>query len=217
MTPPETLPAKPPLLLVLSAPSGAGKTTLARHLMDLEPGARLSISTTTRPPRGREVDGREYHFVDEATFQRMVAAGEFIEWAEVHGHHYGTSRSVVARAIREPGSLTLFDIDVQGGSAIKRQFPEAVTAFILPPSFAELERRLRGRQTDAEAVIQRRLSAARSEILRGVAEYDYLVVNRTLEEATADLLAIIRSSGCRGAPLRDALRAAFGVSPPDDG
>ncbi len=201
-----------PLLLILSAPSGAGKTTLARYLLASEKDARLSVSTTTRAPRGQEVEGRDYHFVDEAEFQRMVERGEFLEWARVHGFRYGTSRTVVERALREPGSLTIFDIDVQGGSAIKAQFPQAVTVFILPPSLAELEVRLRGRGTDSEEVIQLRLEAARSEILRGLAEYDYLVVNRVLEDAGADLGAIVRASRCRAVYSREELREAFGAS-----
>ncbi|HUB05548.1 MAG TPA: guanylate kinase [Myxococcales bacterium] len=201
-----------PLLLILSAPSGAGKTTLARYLLAAEPDARLSVSTTTRAPRGQEVEGRDYHFVGEAEFQRMVEGGEFLEWARVHGFRYGTSRMVVERALREAASLTIFDIDVQGGSAIKSQFPQAVTVFILPPSLAELEARLRGRGTDSEEVIQLRLEAARSEILRGLAEYDYLVVNRVLEEAGADLSAIVRAARCRATYMRDELREAFGAS-----
>ncbi len=201
-----------PLLLILSAPSGAGKTTLARRILASEAGARLSVSTTTRPPRGEESDGRDYHFVDEARFQELIDAGEFLEWALVHGHRYGTSRTVVERALLEPDSLTIFDIDVQGGSAIKEQFPMAVTVFILPPSLAELEMRLRGRRTDSEEVIQLRLAAARSEILRGLAEYDYLVVNSMLEHAEADLHAIVRASGCRAELSREGLRELFGAS-----
>ncbi|MHB8418162.1 MAG: guanylate kinase [Myxococcales bacterium] len=201
-----------PLLLILSAPSGAGKTTLARLLLAAEPRARLSVSTTTRAPRGQEVEGRDYHFADEAEFQRMVERGEFLEWARVHGFRYGTSRATVERSLGDAGSLTIFDIDVQGGSAIKAHFPQAVTVFILPPSLAELEARLRGRGTDSEEVIQLRLEAARSEILRGLAEYDYLVVNRLLEEAVADLRAIVRAARCRAAYSRDELREAFGAS-----
>ncbi len=201
-----------PLLLILSAPSGAGKTTLAKHLLSVEPGARLSVSTTTRAPRGAEVEGREYHFVDDAAFHSMMERGEFLEWARVFGHHYGTSRAVVEEALKEQGSITIFDIDVQGGSAIKAQYPQAITVFILPPSLPELETRLRGRKTDSEEVIQLRLDAARSEILRGLAEYDYLVVNHVLEDAGADLRAIIRAARCRAAFSRDELRESFGAS-----
>lgn len=203
---------RPPLLLILSAPSGAGKTTLARHLLAVEPRARLSVSTTTRPPRGQETEGRDYHFVDEGIFQAMVDGGEFLEWALVHGHRYGTSRAVVQASFAEPGSLTIFDIDAQGGSAIKAQFPDAVSVFILPPSLAELERRLRGRQTDSEEVIQLRLAAARSEILRGLAEYDYLIVNQLLQEAGDDLRAIVRAARCRASLTREELREDFGAS-----
>jgi guanylate kinase len=203
---------KTPLLLILSAPSGAGKTTLAKHLLAVEPGARLSVSTTTRAPRGQEVEGQDYHFVHDAEFQSMVEKGEFLEWARVFGQRYGTSRTVVEAALKESGSITIFDIDVQGGSAIKAQYPQAITVFILPPSLAELEARLRGRGTDSEEVIQLRLDAARSEILRGLVEYDYLVVNQVLGEAGDDLRAIIRASRCRAAFSRDELRESFGAS-----
>ncbi len=201
-----------PLLLILSAPSGAGKTTLARLLLSVLPRAKLSVSTTTRPPRGQEIEGRDYHFVDEPEFQRMIERGEFLEWARVHGHRYGTSRAVVEQALREPGSLTVFDIDVQGGSAIKAQYPQAVTVFIMPPTLTELEARLRGRKTDSEEVIQLRLEAARAEILRGLAEYDFVIVNRVLEDASADLRAIVRATRCLAAYSRDELREAFGAS-----
>ncbi len=200
----------PPLLLVLSAPSGAGKTTLSRRLLAVEPSARLSISTTTRPPRGSEIEGREYHFVDNATFERMVDAREFVEWAVVHGHRYGTSRRVVESAVREPGSLTIFDIDVQGGAALKRQFPSAVTVFVLPPSFAVLQQRLRDRRTEGEAAIERRLAAASWEIDRGIADYDYLVVNQVIEQAIDDIRAIIRAARCCGSLRREAIRQQFG-------
>jgi guanylate kinase len=201
-----------PLLLILSAPSGAGKTTLAKHLLSVEPGARLSVSTTTRAPRGQEVEGRDYNFVDDAKFHAMVDRGEFLEWARVFGQHYGTSRAVVEAALKVSGSITIFDIDVQGGSAIKAQYPQAVTVFILPPSLDELAARLRGRGTDSEEVIQLRLDAARSEILRGLAEYDFLVKNAVLEEAGGDLRAIIRAAHCRAAFSRDELRESFGAS-----
>jgi guanylate kinase len=202
---------RPGLLLVLSAPSGAGKTTLARVLLDAEPSVRLSVSTTTRPPRPLEEEGRDYHFVDVPSFRRMVEAGAFAEWAEVHGFQYGTSRAVVEQALSAPGSLTLFDIDVQGGEALKRQYPGAVTVFILPPSPEVLAERLRSRKTESREAIERRLAAARSEIARGLAEYDYLVVNRKVEDSCAELQAIVRAERVRIArfskELRDALTA----------
>jgi guanylate kinase len=185
----------PATLLILSAPSGTGKTTLARRLVAAHPGAIFSVSYTTRPPRGAERDGIDYHFVDEEAFARMVAADAFLEHAEVHGHHYGTPRSVVTQA-RANGVLAVFDIDVQGGEAIKAQHPEAARVLILPPSLHELERRLRSRSTDDEATVRRRLEAARRELQRALA-YEYWVVNDDLEGASEDLKAIVRAEGCR--------------------
>jgi guanylate kinase len=184
------------LLLILSAPSGAGKTTLAHKLREsLGEGCVFSVSYTTRAPRGAERDGVDYHFVDRARFEQMVAAGELLEWAEVHGNLYGTHRSYAEEAQR--GRVAVFDIDVQGGNQIKARHPEAVSVFILPPSMVELERRLRERATDAEEVIRKRLQAARKEIDGGCAAYDYLVVNDRLDEAFADLLSIVRAERLR--------------------
>ena len=186
-----------PLLLILSAPSGTGKTTLARRLVAANPGAIFSVSYTTRAPRGAERDGADYHFVSEEKFEQMIAAGAFVEWARVHGHHYGTPRSVIAEAAAR-GALALFDIDVQGGEAIKKQHPEAVRALVLPPSLAELERRLRTRSTDDDATVRRRLHAAHLEIrLACSAGYEYWVVNDDLDRAYGDLEAIVRAEGCR--------------------
>lgn len=186
----------PGLLLVLSAPSGAGKTTLARRLVDAIPEAHFSISATTRSPRGQERDGRDYFFLEYETFQSRIDEGEFVEWAEVHGHRYGTLQRTLDEAL-EQGQVALFDIDVQGGSTIKSKYPGAATVFILPPSMAELERRLRERQTDSEEVIARRMAAARIECERGAAQYDYVIVNDDLERAFGDLLAIIRAERLR--------------------
>ncbi|HZX93690.1 MAG TPA: guanylate kinase [Myxococcales bacterium] len=183
-----------PLLLILSAPSGTGKTTLARRLVQAHPGAAFSVSYTTRKPRGSEKEGVEYRFVSDERFQEMIAAHQFLEWAHVHGHHYGTPRT----ALSASASLVVFDIDVQGGESIKKQHPETVRALILPPSLAELERRLRARSTDDAATIRRRLHAARIEIrLACAAGYEYWVVNEDLEKAYADLEAIVRAEGCR--------------------
>jgi guanylate kinase len=183
-----------PLLLILSAPSGTGKTTLARRLVAAHPGAVFSISYTTRAPRGDEKDGIDYRFVGEEKFRQMIEADEFVEWAQVHGHHYGTPRSSIANA----RGLLVFDIDVQGGETIKKQHPEAVRALILPPSLAELERRLRARSTDDDATVRRRLHAARIEIrLARSAGYEYWVVNDDLERAYGDLEAIVRAEGCK--------------------
>jgi guanylate kinase len=180
----------PGLLLVLSAPSGAGKTTLAHAFRARHPDAAFSVSATTRAPRGAERDGVDYHFVSAERFADLVAEGAFAEWAEVHGKRYGTLRSTVEEALRS-GRIALFDIDVQGGAQLRRAFPrDAVTAFILPPSAAELERRLRGRLTDSDEVIARRLAAARAEVADGLASYDYVIVNDELDAALARLEAV---------------------------
>jgi len=183
-----------PLLLILSAPSGTGKTTLARRLVAAHPGAVFSVSYTTRAPRGHEKDGVDYHFVSEERFQQMIGEGAFVEWAKVHGHHYGTPRSSIDNA----KGLVVFDIDVQGGEIIKKQHPDAVRALILPPSLAELERRLRARSTDDDATVRRRLHAAQIEMrLARLAGYEYWVVNDDLDRAYGDLEAIVRAESCR--------------------
>jgi len=189
------------LLLVLSAPSGAGKTTLAHRLVDETPGAVFSVSWTTRAPRGQERDGVDYRFVTEAEFLARVREGAFVEHAFVHGCRYGTPRSVVEEALAR-GRLAVFDIDVQGGEQLKRAHPEAAAVMILPPSMAELERRLRGRGTDGDGVMARRLAAARAEVRRGCKSYDYCVVNDDLEWALGDLRAIVRAEGLRAGRIR---------------
>jgi guanylate kinase len=186
----EPTPLQPGLLLVLSAPSGTGKTSLARRLLAELPDAIFSVSVTTRKPRGREQDGVDYHFVDVAAFQERIERGEFVEWAEVYGHFYGSSQSVVDEARARKG-VAIFDIDVQGGLAIKRKQPDTVLVFVVPPAMDELERRLRDRGTDAEETIRRRMLAARSEIERGVASYDYIIVNDDFERAYRDLHAVV--------------------------
>ena len=184
------------LLLVLSAPSGAGKTSLARRLIADHPEAIFSISYTTRRPRGREQDGVDYHFVDVQTFQRKIDGGDFVEWAEVHGHFYGSPRAVVDES-RARDALAVFDIDVQGGQAIKRKHPDTVLAFILAPSHDELERRLRERGTDSEETIRTRMLGARAEIERGTAAYDYIIVNDDLERAYREVAALVVAERCR--------------------
>lgn len=180
----------PGLLLVLSAPSGAGKTTLARMIQKSFPEADFSISYTTRAPRGAEQNGRDYHFVDVETFNAMIDRNEFVEWAEVHGHFYGSARSTVDKSFSNRG-IAVFDIDVQGGNAIKRKYPDAVLIFVLPPSMEELERRLRSRGTDADDVIRRRLLAARNEVQKGCDTYDYLIINDRLDDAFRQLESIV--------------------------
>jgi guanylate kinase len=190
---------RPPsgLLVVLSAPSGAGKTTLARRFVASRDDAQFSVSATTRAPRGAEREGVDYHFVSPERFATLVEEGAFAEWAEVHGKRYGTLRSTVQEALAG-GRIAVFDIDVQGGAQVKRSWPtEAVAVFVLPPSMDELERRLRTRSTDSDEVITRRLQAARSEIERGLAEYDYVLVNDDLETALGQLQALVDHARAR--------------------
>jgi guanylate kinase len=187
---------QPGLLLVLSAPSGAGKTTLARKLLAELPNGIFSVSSTTRRSRGQERDGVDYHFVDVERFQRQIEDGGFVEWAEVHGHFYGSPQSVVDQA-RATQGVAIFDIDVQGGQAIKRKYPDAVLVFILPPSMEELERRLRDRKTDSDETIRRRMLAARAEMERGSASYDFIIVNDDFERAYSDLRSVVAAERCR--------------------
>jgi len=184
------------LLLVLSAPSGTGKTTLARRFVGAHPEAAFSVSMTTREPRGAERNGVDYHFVDSLTFQGMIERDELVEWAEVHGNFYGSPQAAVDRAF-STGGIAVFDIDVQGGQSIQRRFPEAVLVFVLPPSMAELERRLRERGTESEDSIRRRMLAARSELEHGARAYDYLLVNDSVDRAYEDLEAIVTAERCR--------------------
>ena len=184
--------------VVLSAASGTGKTTLSHLLLDSDRSLVLSISTTTRAPRGSEEHGVDYHFVDVASFEAMIARGAFIEHARVHGNHYGSSREWTEAQLAQ-GTDVLFDIDVQGGRQIKKLFPEAVLIFILPPTMDELEGRLRRRGTDSDEVIARRLAAARAESSAGLRNYDYLVVNERLDQALGDLSAIVRTHRIRSA------------------
>ncbi|MDX9706228.1 MAG: guanylate kinase [Azospira sp.] len=179
-------------LFIVSAPSGAGKTTLVRMLLANDSGIRLSISYTTRAPRPGEENGREYNFVDAETFRGMVERGEFLEWAEVHGNCYGTSRVWIEREMAA-GRDVLLEIDWQGAQQVRRLFPAAIGVFILPPSLAELERRLTGRGTDSAEVIARRLAAAREE-MRHVPEFGYVIINDDLPQALADLLSVVRAS-----------------------
>jgi guanylate kinase len=181
------------ILFIISAPSGSGKSTLVTQLRTLVEGLDFSISYTTRAPRGSEEDGREYHFTQRETFEKMVADGEFLEWAEVFGNYYGTALSTLEHA-RRLGKDLLLDIDVQGAVQIMQKLPEAVSIFILPPSPQVLEMRLRNRSEaehmTAEDVIERRLSQARNE-LKQIWDYKYALVNDVLDQAVAEMRAIV--------------------------
>jgi len=177
------------LLVVVSAPSGAGKTSLCEWVVTAAPNLAHSVSFTTRPPRPDEQDGRDYHFVDEATFRAMVDRGEFAEWAVVHGHLYGTSQALLERHFAA-GQDVILDIDTQGAALLRRAHPDAVFVFIVPPSWAMLEERLRRRRSDTEADIQRRLQRAREEVTH-YAEYQYVIVNDVFARAAEELKAIV--------------------------
>lgn len=180
---------------MVSAPSGAGKSTLIKRLLASVRGLKFSVSYTTRPPRADEKNGRDYFFVSRERFRRMIAAAEFVEWADVFGNFYGTSRRQL-RAAQEAGRDVLLDIDVQGHRQVRKRLPEAVSVFVLPPSLQELGRRLRRRHSDAPEVITRRLKEARREI-RHWPEYDYLVVNDRLPVATRALQAVVQAARLR--------------------
>jgi len=179
------------VLFVITAPSGAGKTSLIRALLQDEPALRLSTSYTTRAPRPGEQDGREYHFVDVPTFEAMRARGEFLESAEVHGNHYGTSRKVISDTL-ERGQDLILEIDWQGARQVRALYPDCIGIFILPPSLEELERRLRARGHDAEPVMQRRLANAQAEMAHS-GEFKYAIINKDFDTARAELARIIRS------------------------
>jgi guanylate kinase len=178
------------VMLVLSSPSGAGKTTLSRKLLELEPGLELSVSVTTRPKRAGEVEGRDYHFIDRERFDAMVRQGELLESAEVFDHHYGTPRAPVQAALAA-GRDVLFDIDWQGTQQLREKArSDLVSVFVLPPSVVELERRLKTRAQDSDDVIHRRMAKAAGEMSHW-AEYDYVVINRDFDDAFADIRAIL--------------------------
>ncbi|OOG53952.1 guanylate kinase [Rhodanobacter sp. B05] len=178
-------------LFVVAAPSGAGKSTLVNALLERDLAISLSVSHTTRPPRADEQYGRHYYFVDRPEFECEIAEGIFLEHAEVHGNLYGTSRTTVQGLLGQ-GRDVLLEIDWQGAGQIRRSKPDCVSVFILPPSRAELERRLRGRGSDAPDVIERRLHNSRGEIAHAH-EFDYIVVNDVFEQALADLQAIVQA------------------------
>lgn len=186
---------RPAFPVVLSAPSGAGKTTLARRLMARNPDVVFAISATTRAPRPREQDGRDYHFLDDATFDRMIERNELAEWAVVHGRRYGTPRGEVTGPI-ERGRTVLLDIDVQGARQVRRIFPDALLIFVLPPSVAELARRLADRASENDEQRRRRLINARREV-EAAAEFDFVLVNDDLDGAVHRIEAILQAEWSR--------------------
>lgn len=183
------------LIFVVSAPSGAGKTSLCKRVVDLFIDLRHSISYTTRAPRGSETDGVDYHFVSEGRFLEMVANDEFVEWAFVHGNRYGTAEESLRRC-EEEGIDVILDIDVQGAAQIRKKLERGVYMFVLPPSPLELERRLKERGTEGEEAIRARLLNAREEISR-VSDYDYIIINDLFDEAVERLKSIITAERCR--------------------
>lgn len=186
---------RPGFVMVIAAPSGTGKTTLAHALVERNAGVEFSVSATTRPAREHERSGDDYHFVSDAEFDRMIEQGALIEWAEVHGHRYGTQRAAVTESLARGGTVVL-DIDIQGARQIRSAFPNAVLVFILPPSGAELDRRLATRGTESKAQRMRRIRAARDE-LPAVREFDYVVVNDDFEQAVAALAGIVSAERSR--------------------
>ena len=184
------------LLLIISSPSGAGKTTLTRDLLDHFPSLMFSVSHTTRKPRANEVDGRDYHFTDAEGFRSLVAQQAFAEWAEVHGNLYGTALHEIKRCQDQGKRGILFDIDYQGARQIKARCPEAVAVFVLPPSMAALKQRLRTRAADDDATIERRFGNAKREI-EHYGLFDYVIVNDDLEEAKRRLRSIVLAEQSR--------------------
>jgi guanylate kinase len=185
----------PGTVFIVVAPSGAGKTSLVAALLEAEPAVGLSVSYTTRAAREGEIDGKHYHFIERSAFETMIANGDFLEFAEVYGNFYGTSSGWIRSRLAE-GRDILLEIDWQGARQVRKAFPEAVGIFIVPPSIEELERRLRGRATDSEEVIARRLASARMEIDM-LSEYDYTIVNDNFERARLDLISIVRAQRLR--------------------
>ncbi|MFO7543425.1 MAG: guanylate kinase [Thiobacillus sp.] len=187
----KTSPSSQGVLYIVSAPSGAGKTSLVKALLKADPGIRLSVSYTTRAPRPGESDGRDYHFVSREHFESMLAEGEFLEHAEVYGNFYGTSKGSIARDL-DAGRDILLEIDWQGAAQVTQHFPQAASIYILPPSFNALRTRLKGRGQDSEDVIEGRLAAAAHDVAHADA-FDYIIVNDDFDHALQDLIAITRS------------------------
>jgi guanylate kinase len=194
-------------LFIVAAPSGAGKTTLVRLLLENDPQIGVSISHTTRLPRPGEENGREYHFVDVPAFLEKIGRNEFLEWAEVHGNYYGTSKRWI-EAEMASGRDVLLEIDWQGAQQVRKAFPQAIGVFVLPPSMAILQARLSGRGTDPADVIARRIAAARDE-MRHVDEFDYVIINDGLQQAAGDLQAIVGAARLRYANQRQRHASLF--------
>jgi guanylate kinase len=194
-------------LFVVAAPSGAGKSSLVKALLEMDSRLGVSVSHTTRPPRGQEQEGREYHFVSEPKFRTMIAAGEFIEWAEVHGNLYGTSHAAVDNRISQ-GHDVVLEIDWQGALQIKQLFPDTVLVFILPPSWEELAQRLNRRGEDHPDVIAQRLINARHEVAQA-RYFDFVIINALFETAVFDLKTIVHSQRLRYAVLSKNKPAVF--------
>jgi guanylate kinase len=192
-------------LYIISAPSGAGKTSLVKALLESTDGIQVSVSHTTRPARPGEVDGKAYHFTEVAAFKAKIDSGDFLEHAEVFGNFYGTSRSAVLEMMAQ-GIDVILEIDWQGAAQVRQQIPEAVSIFILPPSREELERRLRGRGTDSDEVIAKRLGESVAEMAH-YAEFDYLVFNDDFDTALGELRTIVLARRLRG-PAQVAVRQA---------
>jgi len=197
------------ILYVISAPSGAGKSTLCRELLDIFPELRHSVSFTTRTARQGELEGRDYHFTSREKFLSMVAAGEFAEWAEVHGNLYGTSLNTLQKC-RDDGIDLILDIDCQGASQLKVKQVAGVNIFILPPSFKELRFRLEGRGSDSQEVIEKRLVNAEDEI-RQAGWYDYIVVNDVFSRAVEDLKSIVIAERHKAGFVLETLNSEFNI------
>lgn len=200
-----------PLLLIISSPSGAGKTTLTRDLLEQFPDMTFSVSHTTRGPRASERDGSDYHFVSREEFQRLVDEGRFAEWAHVHGNSYGTSLNEIDRAAAAGKAGILFDIDYQGARQIKAARPNAIGVFVLPPSMTELKARLKNRGSDDDEAIERRFQNARQEI-EHFDIFDYVIVNDDLEQAKTSLRSIVHAERLRTRLMADRARALLGAS-----
>ena len=194
-------------LYVVAAPSGAGKSSLVNALLELDSHLMVSVSHTTRQPRGQEQHGREYHFIDEPAFRAMVAAGDFVEWAEVHGHLYGTSRGAIEERITG-GQDVVLEVDWQGALQIKKLFPNAVLIFILPPSWDELLQRLQRRGEDRPEVIAKRMANARIEVSQA-RHFDFVIINALFEAALFDLKTIVHSQRLKFAALQRSKPAVF--------